>query len=830
MNIKNSKQEILQKYQKSTLVVDLRSLVKEKENLNNSVKVSTKKVNQPKKRLKFFTKKSFNQGFNLHFKKREPFYKKVFSFFKEYQSKKRERKVFFKILKNRQKILAHKVKDFFILPEISVSFKKKPVAKKTKFFKRLPNFALVLIFLVIPLKIFSLSGILDFKNFEARIFDNSYQGVNNLLAAADSISRFDLKNADADLTAAGLNFLAADDDLGKINDAIFALASLSSDPKIKLASQSRKFLAAGFIASSLGKNLLAATDSLFSGSDNFKQSLEEFIDYGFLAVKDAKELEKIIAQINEKDLPEDYYLKFVQLKNQSSILANNLDDFLKLSDSLKDFLGLSMDKRYLLVFQNNSELRASGGFLGSYALVDLRDGKIRNLEVPAGGSYDLEAGLNGKKFASPYALHLVNPLWNFWDANWWPDWPKTANHLMWFYEQSGGPSVDGVISLTPTVVERMLEISGPIDMSEEYGLVINSENFWETVQKVVEYKNLLPTHPDDLVGLPASSSAISVDLPLSQDLENNSNNKPKKIIGDLMARMLEILPSKLNRENLPEIISILEESVLEKQVMFYFKDENLQKEASRYHLSAEMKDVEADYLMIVDTNIAGQKTDRVISKKVRLESEIVDDGQIVNTLTINREHLGQKNAVLVGVRNVNWLRIYVPKGSVLLDAYGFESPDPEYFDKADPDALILPELENEYFAKVDKRSGTLIYDEGDKTVFANWTMTDPGQNSEVVINYRLPYDFNVISQEEDVSWLKKIYQLLNPDEALISSYSLLWQKQPGAKAYDFELNIRLPEDYEIFWQAEENHNSREIEVKDSLNQDRFYGALIKKIK
>ena len=836
MNIKNSKNEILKKYQNSTLVVDLRSLVKEKENLNNPAKTQTKKVNQPKKRLKFFTKKSFNQGFNsklevsLPFRKRRPFYKEVFSFFKKYQAKKRERKIFFKILKSRRKVLAHKVKDFFILPEISISFKKKPETKKAKFLKRLPNFALALIFLVIPLKVFSLSGILDFKDFEARIFDNSYQGFNNLLAAADSISRFDLKNADANLTAAGLNFLAADDDLGKINDAIFSLASLSSDPKIKLASQSRKLLAAGFIASSLGKNLLAATDSLFSGSDNFKQSLEEFIDYGFLAVKDAKELEKIIAQINEKDLPEDYYLKFVQLKNQSSVLANNLDDFLKLSDSLKDFLGLSMDKRYLLVFQNNSELRASGGFLGSYALVDLRDGKIRNLEVPAGGSYDLEAGLKGKKLASPYALHLVNPLWNFWDANWWPDWPKTANHLMWFYEQSGGPSVDGVISLTPTVVERMLEISGPIDMSEEYGLIIDAENFWETVQKVVEYKNLMPTHPDDLVGLPASSSVVSVDLPLFQDLENNSDNKPKKIIGDLMAKMLEVLPSKLNRENLPEIISILEESVLEKQVMFYFKDQNLQNEASRYHLSAEMKNTEADYLMIVDTNIAGQKTDRVISKKVSLESEIAEEGQIVNTLIINREHQGQKNAVLVGVRNVNWLRVYVPRGSVLLEAHGFDSPDSQYFDEADPDALVLPELENEYLARTDERSGTLIYDEGDKTVFANWTMTDPGQSSEVVISYKLPYDFNALSEKEDVSWLKKIHQLLNPDETSIFPYSLLWQKQPGAKAFDFELNIKLPQDHEIFWQAGESYNLREVEVKNSLNQDRFYGTLIKKIK
>ena len=843
MKKKDLKQEILQKYQSPSLVVDLRSLVKKKEDLKNVVKVQTKKTIPPKESLKFFKKKSFDQNFIkklevnlLHkkisnfFEKDEPVYKKVFSSFKKYQVKKRERKIFFKILKNRKKVLSNKVKDFFIVSEMPIFSKKKPKTEKMRFLKRLPTFAVALIFLVIPLKAFSLFGILDFQNFEARIFNNSYQGVNHLLAAADSISRFDLKDADADLTAAGLNFLAADDDLGKINDAIFALASLSSDPKIKLASQSRKFLAAGFIASSLGKNLLAATDSLFSGDENFEKSLEDFIDYGFLAVKDAKELEKIIAQIDDKDLPEEYYLKFVQLKNQSSVLANNLDEFLKLSDSLKDFLGLSMDKRYLLVFQNNSELRASGGFLGSYALVDVRDGKIRNLEVPAGGSYDLEAGLKGKKFAAPYALHLVNPLWNFWDANWWPDWPKTAKHLMWFYEQSGGPSVDGVISLTPTVVERILEISGPIDLTEEYGLIIDSENFWETVQKVVEYKNLMPNHPDDLIGLPASSSPINVSVPLFQDLENNGDNKPKKIIGDLMAKILEVLPSKLSRENLPEIISILEESVLEKQVMVYFKDENLQKEASRYHLSGEMKEVEADYLMIVDTNIAGQKTDRVISKKVSLESEIAEDGQIVNTLTINREHFGQKNDVLVGVRNVNWLRIYVPKGANLLEAHGFKSPDSEYFDEADPDALILPELENEYQARVDELSGTLIYDEGDKTVFANWTMTDPGQNSEIVITYSLPYNFNDISQVDDVSWLEKFYQILNPDEALVVPYSLLWQKQPGAKAYDFELNIKLPQEYEIFWRAEENYNLKEIEIKDSLNQDRFYGSLIKKIK
>ncbi|MBN2854089.1 DUF4012 domain-containing protein [Patescibacteria group bacterium] len=855
MSKKDLKAEILRKYKDSSLIVDLRSLVKEKDSSKDLEKPKAKKILQAKINFKFkkdqsdfFGAKIFSQSFNkklepnLADKKKFKLFKgawkvfaKINSQFKKYITRKQEKKIFFKILKKRQEILSNRVKDFFILPEISISFKKKAKPRKMRFISRLPKFALILLFLVIPLKAFSLMGILDFKSFEARIFNNSYQGINNLLAAADSLSNFDLKNADADLTAAGLNFLAADDDLGKINDAIFALASLSSDPKIKLASQSRKFLAAGFIASSLGKNLLAATDSLFSGSDNFKKSLEEFIRYSSLAVKDAKELEKIIAQIDEESLPEDYYLKFIQLKNQSALLTDNLDKFLELSDSLRDLLGLSMDKRYLLVFQNNSELRASGGFLGSYALVDLRDGKIRNLEVPAGGSYDLEAGLQGKKFASPYALHLVNPLWNFWDANWWPDWPKTAKHLMWFYEQSGGPSVDGVISLTPTVVEKMLEITGPIDMTAEYGLIIDAENFWETVQKVVEYKQLKISHPEDVTALPATSSPISVDLPLFQDLENNSDNKPKKIIGDLMAKILEVLPTKLSRENLAQVISMLEESVTEKQVMLYFKDEDLQQEASHYYLSGEIKQTDNDYLMIVDTNIAGQKTDRVIEKKVSLESKINDDGQIINTLTIVREHQGQKNAPLTGVRNVNWLRIYVPQGATLLRASGFEAPAEEYFDERDPEALILPELEDEYLAELDELSGTLIYDENDKTVFANWTMTDPGQRSELSITYRLPYNFNHLSQANKNSWLEKFYHLLNPEENLIFPYSLLWQKQPGAKAFNFNFRLNLPKNYEFFWQAEEisdfdqgDNNLQYIELDSALSQDRFYGVLIKK--
>jgi len=48
---------------------------------------------------------------------------------------------------------------------------------------------------------------------------------------------------------------------------------------------------------------------------------------------------------------------------------------------------------------------------------------------------------------------------------------------MWFYEKSGGPTVDGVITLTPQIIEEFLAQTGSIDMQEEYGLIVDADNF-----------------------------------------------------------------------------------------------------------------------------------------------------------------------------------------------------------------------------------------------------------------------------------------------------------------------------------------------------------------
>lgn len=686
-------------------------------------------------------------------------------------------------------------------------------------------FFLVLCFLIIPFKILAYFDLFNFKNLEAKIFNSSQLAMTNLMAATDSVSRKDFKGADSNFKNAGENFLAAQTELNLINDSLLSLLSLSSDPKIKMAAEAKNFLRAGASASSLGRNLVLATDSLFSGDkNNFSAALDNFSVYGQAAVSDADDLKNILAKIKVSNLPDPYQAKFFSLNKKAVLLADNLRNFVDLGVNLKSALGTSRDKRYLLVFQNNSELRASGGFLGSYALVDFRDGKIRNLEVPGGGSYDTEAGLNFR-MAAPEPLWLVNPLWHFWDANWWPDWPTTAENLIWFYEKSGGPSVDGVISVTPTVIERLLEITGPIDLTKEYGLIIDSNNFWETTQKVVEQKNLIKTHPDYVAGLATSSPAVKANLPLRQDLENNSANKPKKIIGDLMVKILEILPQKLNKENLGNILSLMEANLAEKQLMFYFTDPDSQAAVSKRNFAGEIKPAAKDYLLVVNTNIAGQKTDRKIIENFEHLSEVSSDGTIINTLKITRQHTGIKNEPLVGVRNVDWLRVYVPLGSELISASGFRPPERQYLDKKpDPAWLKSPRLENEAAALIDQESGTKIYFENGKTVFANWTMVDPGQSIEIIIKYRLP--FNFFAAEPAAGWLNRINKFLNPDGVKSQPYSFLLQKQPGAFPDNFRSRLFLPPGADITWRYPENLGGNAgWEINTKLDGDKYWSIL-----
>lgn len=707
-------------------------------------------------------------------------------------------------------------------------------------------FVLILFILIVPFKIFSYYKLISDNEIRNDLLQYSSSGLENFLSASQNITNLDLSSSQQEFFQAGNNFLKLDQELKKIDEFIIFLSSFSGDEKIKLASESKKIAKLGIHLSLAGDNFSLAVNSLilaFSDSNlDMDKNFSDFYYYSKKAESEFKKANNYLKKIKISSIPKDYQEQFKDIKNKADVLEKNFSSFLKIVPGLKDFLGVNADRRYLIVFQNNYESRATGGFIGSYALVDLKKGRIKKIEIPPGGSYDTEGGMK-VLMESPKPLHLIKPIWYFWDANWWPDWKMSAQNLMWFYEKSGGSSVDGVISLTPDVLSDILKIIGPIDLSEKYGVIVDSDNFWETIQEIVEVtgqpelyqnKNLKTDILGRIIEENKATSSISDNNIELEDVEKKDvedekiflRNEPKKIIGDLMSKILERFSNNFNKEILVKTLQILEKNLSNKNVLLYFNNPEMQNEVEKRSWAGRVKDTPLDYLMIVYSNVAGGKTDKFIGNNFSLNTKIEADGSIINKLIIKRNHNGEKDSLFSGIRNVSWLRVYVPLGSSLISAKGFSYLDERFFKDSEDfyeknDILELSENR----AEVDLRSGTKIYQESNKTVFANWDIIDPGQENIIEIEYRLPQNFYSLFPIEEKSYFFNLYKI---KEERIKNYSLLWQKQSGFNNAKLEFNFKTDLDIKPFWYYPEKMiNEDSIKLFDELENDKYLVIMLK---
>ena len=221
------------------------------------------------------------------------------------------------------------------------------------------------------------------------------------------------------------------------------------------------------------------------------------------------------------------------------------------------------------------------------------------------------------------------------------------------------------------------------------------------------------------------------------------------------------------------MIKVFEKNLNEKHILFYFTNGELQEKVEEYGWDGKIKQSFKDYLAVINTNIAGGKSDKRIRETISHRAEVMEDGSIINTVIIKREHTGVKNEPFSGVRNVNWMRVYVPLGSELIEASGFEQPDEIYFENPDSGWLKDPDLRREEEAvQIHAPSGTKIYEESWKTVFANWTMVDPGQTDVVYFKYKLPFK---LEKKDDSGIIEKIKNYFGANQEPLYPYSILIQ-------------------------------------------------------
>jgi hypothetical protein len=495
-----------------------------------------------------------------------------------------------------------------------------------------------------------------------------------------------------------------------------------------------------------------------------------------------KSVEKHLGQVNLDDVPEESRDKIVEMKKALPEINVVLEKLLEQEKVLVDVLGGNGPRKYLFLFQNNQEMRATGGFIGSYGLLDIFDGRVRQFFID--GIYNPDGQLK-EKVVPPSPIQKISAAWSLHDSNWFPDFPRSAEKAIKFYEKTGGPTVDGVIAMTPTVMQRLLEITGPIEM-EEYGVTVNKDNFIEEIQQEVE---------------------VNYDKEL---------NQPKKILGDLAPKILDKIASNRNLNDITRTLNILLESLDERQIIVYSKNWRIEKMLSASGWSGEILETPKDYLSVINTNINGFKTDGVVDEKIFHKTEVQKDGTIIDTVTITRYHRGgDTDYEWWNKVNSNYMRVYVPKGAQLLSATGhtreFNSPPLDY------GALRFhrdPQVEMEESSiSIDEESGTRIYEDAGKTVFANWVYVSPKETVTVEYKYVLPFKISFDSVGG------------------VETYSLLAQKQSGSFGSQFVSQIFYPKDFGVLWKFPEegveelNFSSEiaEIKMEGTLNKDQFIG-------
>lgn len=643
--------------------------------------------------------------------------------------------------------------------------------------KKIAAFAIGAVILILPFQALTYYQELQHTKDKILLFTN--EAIESLISGQQSAANLDLDQANFQFDQAKVNFALAQKQINDLNilteEILKLLPSQGESVQTGLT-----LLEAGEIIAETGQILINGGQNFIAGGNlaDYYQSLVGFESDLALAINKFNQAKIKIEQIEPKDLPEQHRQTFQNVLAALPQIKTGLTDLYTINKVLLKILGDEQWQRYLIIFLNNNELRGGGGFMGSFGLIDIDRGEIKNLEIPGGGTYDLQGQLQ-PKVISPQPLHLINPRWEFQDANWWPDFPTTAKKIQWFYQNAGGPSVDGVITITSTLIERLLEILGPISMPE-YGRDITSENFVLETQKIVE---------------------------LEYDREEN---RPKQFIADLAPKLLTAVFNAEN-EAAKNMFELFKTGLNEKHLLVYFNDEKIQNIVSDFGWTGELRPASGDYLSVVHSNIAGGKTDGVIKETIEHTAEVQADGSIINTVKLIRRHTGIPGEnIFTGVQNNSYVRFYVPLGSTLIEAQGFNQPADNLFKQPNKDYQADSDLLSIESDKIkDEVSGTDIYKENGKTVFGNWLQLKAGEVGQALIKYRLP--FKLALEGENTFY-----------------YSLLAQKQAGSLGSELKSYLKLNDQLKPLAKFPADLPSDEAGVSYSsvLRTDRFYGVVL----
>ncbi len=416
------------------------------------------------------------------------------------------------------------------------------------------------------------------------------------------------------------------------------------------------------------------------------------------------------------------YGQISDLRQELDQASSLLEEVIPLSRLLPHLAGYPDASRFLLIMQNNDEIRPSGGFIGVYGLMENRAGEIVSLladdsyhvDMPAVGKWRLEPPMPIQKY-----MNVEN--WYLRDANWSPDWPTSARQILSIYAGEKAavgeatPGFDGVIAINPDFVADLIDLVGPITIGgEEY----RGENFQPLLQYNVE---------------------------MAYKEKGVSSWDRKDVVNDLLKEMEKRL-SNLEASRWPKLLEIIKDNIAAKNIQAYFIDQSAQSLIVDLGADGRVKGGAADYLMVVDANLAAYKTDAVMDKTINYQISPMENG-LEAELVLGYGHQGGFDWRTTRYRS--YTRVYVPLGSELISIDGL--------DKSKSDLSVANDVELE------------------KTIFGFFFSVEPGNSETITIRYRLPAGLKALADS--------------------GRYELLVQKQSGRRTKSLKVDLKLADPF-----------------------------------
>src|SRR6266704_4169982 len=376
-----------------------------------------------------------------------------------------------------------------------------------------------------------------------------------------------------------------------------------------------------------------------------------FIDKDFRQVKTTLILVvDQIAHLQPGDLQVDPRLgKYLAtLRKDIPLLQTWLKTVEQLLPVAPTLLGIGTPANYLIEVLDSTELRPGGGFIGNYGIATLSGGRLTAAHITDVDLLDrpFEAAGHVIAYPSTYSwFDLARSSWSLRDSNLDADFPTAARYGEQTYKQEGGNvPIQGVIAITPALIQQILAITGPISVPE-YHEVVTSENLIARI------------HFHQLGGRAAGEGSDLIPSP-------DGHSSLRKRFTELLAEHLLDRVHQISSSALPKVLQLMINSVHSKDIQLYFNLSSAENLLAQQHLDAAIQSPASDSLFIVDANIAPDKANNFFTYTLNDEVNININGDAMHHTTISYAWLANGQNYGASLYR-DYVRVYVPSDSTL---------------------------------------------------------------------------------------------------------------------------------------------------------------------